>query len=322
MSRIPSRIDVPKLLELLGVVAKRQGKRWVASCPFPGHDETEPSWSIVDDPGQPKHGAHHCFGCKRGGGPWELAAARWGTDARTAGQRLRELGMGSRVAPRGAPRVKVHDARKPSILTLPDHVVIPGPGGEWFAPALRYLESRTVPVPRQQLDRWGCGYAIRGRLINRIVIPVYDARGRLLTYTARTILPKAKPRYKQAETAQGARPRRALWGEARWHGTDVACLAEGVFGAMAFERAGAPNATAVLGSSLTEERARVLDRFGHIVVGMDPDAAGRNVTEWIQVLGRRARISVLDLPAAPDDIPVPAIREALAAVIPNFEFEP
>lgn len=308
-----SQIDVALLLEVLGIEATKRGNKWIASCPYPGHNDSDPSWSMIDDPGGAKHAAQHCHGCKRGGGPWELAAGRWGVDVKTAGRRLAEMGMGRRVMPKNAPRVRVQmPGGNHRVLRLPDHVEIPGPDGEWFEPALRYLAGREVPVPRWQLDRWGCGYSIRGKLPNRVVIPVYDARRRLLTYTARTILPAARPRYKQASVEDGARPRRALWGEARWEGTGIVCVAEGVFGGMALERAGAPNPTALLGSEITEEKARVLDRFDHVVIATDPDSAGRQAQEWLSVLGRRARITILDLPKAPDDIPDAPLQAVLA----------
>ena len=67
-------IDAPALLDRLGISYRRRGRALLAPCPLPGHTEKEPSWSMRDEPGEEKHGAHWCFGCDRGGGPADLVA--------------------------------------------------------------------------------------------------------------------------------------------------------------------------------------------------------------------------------------------------------
>jgi 5S rRNA maturation endonuclease (ribonuclease M5) len=54
-------IDVGRLLERLGIEAKRRGREWVAKCPNPAHEDHSPSWRIRDEPGATKHGYHKCF---------------------------------------------------------------------------------------------------------------------------------------------------------------------------------------------------------------------------------------------------------------------
>ena len=306
-------VDVRALLGHLGIRAQRQGPKWVAVCPNPHHEDHDPSWSIIDNPRAKKHGSHHCQACKFGGGPWELAAAVWGCDLEEAGRRLSTLfGTRDRAPLRDLPRVVVVDSSAPVVSTpfgLPAGTVVPGPGGRWYEPALRYLEGRGLT--RDQIDRWGLGYAVRGRLRNRVVLPVRDGAGALLTYTARAIDTAQKPRYRSGEVRHGARPRRALWGEERWAGRDAVTIAEGIFGGLRLEAAGAPNPTALLGSELTEEKARVLAGFRRILVATDPDKAGEAIARRLSVLARHAALVRVDLDLSPDDTPAEDLRQKI-----------
>lgn len=295
-------VDVETLLRLLGIRARRRGAKWIATCPNPEHPDQKPSWSIVDRPGEKNHASHHCQSCKFGGGPWELAAAVWRVDTETAGKRLWSLLGGKGGGSVAVPRVVVSQGGLPGKKTfeLPLGVVVPGPDGRWYGPALDYLLSRGVT--RVQIDRWGLGYAVRGRLANRVVVPVRDGLGRLLNFSARAIAPGIDPRYDSGREAKGAKPRRSIWGEEHWSG-GVATICEGVFSGLALERAGAPNPSALLGSQLTEEKARALDRFGAFLFFTDPDRAGDRVASWLSVIGRRKPVWRPELPWSPDDAP-------------------
>ena len=82
------RITPTELALALG--CERKGRGW--RCPFPDHDDKNPSFS----PYRNKNGYTHakCWGCGRSGTPVQVAAALWGTDLRTAAERLaRSIGM-------------------------------------------------------------------------------------------------------------------------------------------------------------------------------------------------------------------------------------
>lgn len=316
-----ARIDVETLLRHLGIVAtmdRASAHRWIGVCPNPEHSDSEPSWSIVDRPGHRKHASHHCFTCKFNGGPWELAAAVWGVELRVAGARLREV-LGEGQIPDEAPRVVIRQPRHLLPFKLPLGSVIPGPGGRWFGPALEYLEGRRVT--REQIDRWGFGYAIRGRLANRVIVPVWT-EGKLRTFSARAIAPGLE-RYEAGRRHEGARPKRALWGEPGFDPElGIATVAEGVWSGLALERAGAPNPCAMLGSDLTPARARILGGFDALLVATDPDKAGEAVAAWIAVLGRRATVRRLDLPTAPDDCSPEVLEEVVKKTLDTLGWKP
>ena len=60
-------IDVPRLLALLFIEAKKKGRAWEANCPFGKHVDKHPSWSIREEPGTKRNGKHWCFSCHTGG---------------------------------------------------------------------------------------------------------------------------------------------------------------------------------------------------------------------------------------------------------------
>lgn len=310
-----SDLDVPGLLAKLGIKATTTGGgKWTAICPNPAHADSSPSWAIIDRPGKKKHGSHHCQACKWGGGPWELAAAIWGCTPREAGALLRESSPRESPPARYAPTVRIVDlsTRVDNFdYELPKGSVIPGPGGKWFGPALNYLLDRGIT--RAQIDKWGIGYAIRGRLVNRVIFPVYNGSGDLLTFTARAIHKSTEQRYEQGKGRFGARPRAALYGEPFWkRSIGRLWLVEGTFGALAIERAGAPNPTALLGSEITPERTLALARWPEIVIATDPDKAGNAAADKLQVLSRHSKLWRAPLPKSPDDLTPEEARSIVA----------
>lgn len=306
------RIEIRDLLSALGIDAREERGRWVALCPNPAHDDREPSWSIVDrGPFDRATGSHKCFSCGFGGGPWELVAAAKGLDsAAEGGEWIRRELRGERAyGEEDVPRVRIAlPGSRPAEMTLPWGVTIPSvDGSPWFAPAYEYL-TRSIEdggrgVPDWQLERWHVGYALRGRCRMRVVVPVHTG-GRLLSYVARAFV-DLPVRYDTARsTDPGARPDAAVWGEPGWlPDVDVCTVTEGVFKALAMERAGAPNPCAILGAqNIGPEKIDLLSRFGTLLVATDPDRAGDSAFEKIQdACCRYSDVRRVPLRVSPDD---------------------
>jgi len=314
------RVDVPRLLQELGVEATRDGSRYLARCPHPAHEDRNPSWAIRADEGA-RHGSHHCPSCGFGGGPWELVEAVLGLSATPrdddsgrsdAGDWIFEHVIRRHRPPvhiDDVPDVRVASRRRDAVeLALPNGVVIPSvDGSEWFGPALAYLHGRGVPD--WQLERWHVGYATRGRCAFYVVVPVHTG-GRLVSYSARRFVRDDKPRYDAARrTDPGARPDAAVFGEPAFEPLDadgrrsVAVVTEGVFKALAMERAGAPNPCAILGASnLGPEKLATLATFRVLLVATDPDKAGREAYEQIRLaVCRYSEVRRVPLRLPPDD---------------------
>lgn len=307
------RAPVGRLLDALGIKARRNGRVWKACCPNPEHDDRNPSWSIVDDNG-PRSGSHRCHSCGFGGGPWELVAAvrglhlsePWeGSAAEWYSTHI--LGGAEReLEDREVPELRITAPRvpPPAEMMIPNHVYIPSvDGSEWHPRALSYLEDRGVPD--WQRARWHVGYATLGRCAWRVFVPVYT-RGRLLSYVARAFIDDGRIRYLTPERSQepGCRPDAALWGEPGFDPeVRVATVTEGVFKAMAMERAEAPNPCAILGSqNLGADKIALLTQFDALLIATDPDKAGRTSAEKIADLTVRYAEPILaNVEIPPDD---------------------
>lgn len=319
------RVPIDRLLAELKIRAKREGRLWRAKCP--AHDDHDPSWTIVDDGGD-RHGSHHCPSCGFGGGPWELAATVLDLPIAEAGKWVWATVVGG--SERDAELSDVPIVRvvvpppMPSEMSIPNGVKIPTlDGSEWHPRALGYLHDRRIPD--WQIERWSIGYATIGRCAWRVFVPVYT-RGRLLSFVARAFLNDGRKRYLAAERKdRGARPSAALWGEPAFdREVRVATVTEGVFKALAMERARSPNPCAVLGASnLGVEKIEILTDFDALLIATDPDKAGeKSYSDIADATCRYAEPIRVNLELAPDDASdeqnEKAWREALARALPGL----
>lgn len=313
MARV--RVPVPRLLDQLGIRARREGRLWKAVCPNPDHDDKNPSWAIVDD-NSVRHGSHWCHACGFGGGPWELAAAVLDLPLDEAGAWVWKHVVGGEaraLEDRDVPRLRVTlPSARPREMAIPNHVRIPSvDGSEWHPRALAYLEGRGIP--EWQRTRWHVGYATMGRCAWRVFVPVYTG-GLLLSYVARAFIDDGRARYDAGRREDpGCRPDAALFGEPGFDlDVRVATVTEGVFKGFAMERAEAPNPCAILGANnLGADKVKLLAQFDALLVATDPDKAGRECAERISDLCVRYAEPVrVELDVAPDDATDEANRAA------------
>lgn len=306
------RVDIEKLLDALGIKYERRGRSLVSTCPNPDHRDSDPSWSIVDAPGTADHGGHHCFSCKFGGGPWELVIAVRGVDEEEAAAFVGSIASGVARVPPSLPRVVVRSQPAQRIeYRLPSRVFIPSlDGSSWPAPFAQYLQRRGVTA--EQLVRWRIGFATRGPLRWRVVIPIHT-RGRLVAHVARSIFDDGSARYDMPYSAKpGALPEIAIFGEPLLDADrKILTVAEGSFSMLALERAGAPNPVALLGSDWSSEKATILSaiRWEHVLIATDPDQAGERAARAIAASFRFTKVSRLPLVQSPDDYEQVALRE-------------
>lgn len=269
-----SLVDVPLLLERLGIEARARGKSLWACCPF--HDERTPSWNIVDDEASEKHGFWRCYGCGEGGGAVGLAMKLLGVEFGAAKD---FVGSASTTLPAPA-KVIVEEADRKS-FEAPFGVVRDTPLDAWLDVARSYLASRGV-TERERWE-WNLGYAIDGRLSGRIYVPVQDFRGKLVGYTARSFVGDDR-KYLEPNAAEGGEGG-TIFGEYWWPqhpDRDVLVVVEGPFDAIAVRQATGLPVAALRGSNFVPRQANKLATFADVIVATDPDAAGEKVARDVR----------------------------------------
>jgi len=274
------RVDVPALLRSLYIEAKVNHRgEWWAICPSGNHVDRSPSWSIKDQPGSDKHGLHTCFGCHWGGGPIELVQAVVGLSYASARHWVENL------SEHATPVVSVQwqvNAPKQSKFKLPAGVV-QVPFAEWISPPKRYLMNRCIA---SQVDRYRLGYAVSGRCDGRVVIPVYNANGALVSYTARSYVNHEK-RYLEPKEDERA-DKNAIFGEHLWNEPErirgIVAITEGALNGLSVREVlpTLPIAS-LMGSDVTPIHImKITNNFHTGLILTDPDYAGDLAAEKLQ----------------------------------------
>ena len=136
--------------------------------------------------------------------------------------------------------------------------------------AKRYVLSRRITRPT--VEKLGIEYDPDKR---RITFPVRDHEGKLYGWSGRTVIPGHEPRILDYA---GLPKRSLILGEERWRPGVPKLIVEGLIAYARMHEIGAEDIVdigALLGSSLTPEKAEILKRHGCTVYPLvDPDQAG------------------------------------------------
>jgi hypothetical protein len=173
-------------------------------------------------------------------------------------------------------KVVVRIKSAPLSFRLPEEARF-GPVDDWPGPARSYL--RTRGIEDWQVERWGIGYAVVGRLKGRILLVSRDVAGRPLRYTARSFIDDPK-RYLEPLPDEKANPN-AMFGEEHWpllngdEDRSLLFVVEGAINALALE-AELPGAhvCATAGSSMRGLYGLKIGTWAEICLVTDPDDAG------------------------------------------------
>lgn len=284
-------------------------------CPNKAHKDRKPSWRIRDEPTSSRHGYHHCWPCGFSGGVIALVQHVLGIEeSRDARDWIEREAP---VAQKAVEKVEVQVQRKRLRFELPPEVVV-APLETWPSPPRDYL-LQDRKLEDWQVERWGIGYAVQGRLKGRIVLISRDTRARPLRYTARTFTGAMK-RYMEPEEHEGANPN-AMFGEQHWPPLDqreLLFLVEGAINGLALE-AELPGLyfAATAGSEMRGLYGTKLATWKRVCVMSDPDAAGDKIGGVIEsVLARHARAERLRLESGFDPGKLRELRPgALGAIV-------
>ena len=298
------------LAALIGRRAKlvRSGRHWKACCPF--HAEKSPSFYVYED-------GYHCFGCGAHGDAIGFIMQAQGATFMDAVELLAgEAGLdvpkpSEAAAQAEARRLDLHGVLEQAALVF--RRALHAPEG---AAALAYLRRRGLSDAT--IARFGLGWAGEGRgalartmaadgvtpaqlletgllrprddnspgnelFFNRIMFPIRDRRGRVISFGGRT-MGDGQPKYVNGPETPVFSKRRTLYGldfareAARSKATPPfgsIVAVEGYMDVIALHQAGFAGAVAPLGTALTEDQLELLWQMSPApVLCFDGDAAG------------------------------------------------
>jgi DNA primase len=121
------------------------------------------------------------------------------------------------------------------------------------------------------------------RFRHRLMIPIRDGRGSIVGFGARALEKDAVPKYLNSPQGPLFDKSRLLYGldmaRRAIRETETVIVVEGYMDAIQAHQAGFVNVVAQMGTALTEEQLRQLDRYAsRLILALDPDAAGISAT--------------------------------------------
>ena len=332
----------------------RAGREFKACCPF--HNEKTPSFTINDE-----KGFYHCFGCGAHGD-----AIRFLTDQRGLPfmDAVKELAAKAGLeVPAADPNARERAERT---STLTD---VMASCQRWFAEQLAgsagaeardYLKKRGIDA--KAVERFGIGLAPEGRsklkaalnslgedklvetgmLIRpddgetydrfrgRLMIPIRDARGRVIAFGGR-ILGQGEPKYLNSPDTPLFDKGRTLYNIDRASPASRQArrliVVEGYMDVIALDRAGIAEAVAPNGTAVTEAQLERMWRLDPApILCFDGDSAGqkaaiRAASRALPLLGPERTLRFVELPAGqdPDDLVRSGGPQAIEALLAEPE---
>src|SRR5580692_1976718 len=310
----------------------RSGRQWKGCCPF--HGEKTPSFYVYDD-------HYHCFGCGAHGDAIGFVMQSQGAGFMEAVEQLAsEAGL---EVPKPTPEAAEAERKRHDLISVLDAANtayqrrLRLPEGR---AALDYLRGRGLTD--ETIQRFGLGWSGDGRgaligelkregieqdllmetgllrggedggrvgelFFNRVMFPIRDRRGRVISFGGRT-LGDGQPKYLNGPETALFSKRRNLYALdlARAARGATIVVVEGYMDVIALHQAGFTGAVAPLGTALTEEQLEELWRLSPApVLCFDGDAAGaraaaRSADLALPLLASDRSLRIATLPGGED----------------------
>lgn len=334
--RVRDAVDFVDLVGSRTDLRRAGPRRYTGLCPF--HDERTPSFGI-----DPIEKLYHCFGCAAGGDVFQFVMDTENLDFGQALELLADRYGVQLELESEDPLAQAERKRQQRLLALLDRTasfyqrVLAE--AEVAEPARQYLEKRGINSESLSTFRVGfapeewrrvlqasqkngysleeiraAGLVVQGRggdfydrFRGRIVFPLFDARGRIRGFGARTMRDGEGPKYVNSPDSSIFQKGKGLYG---FHLARTAAaqsgevlLVEGYTDVISLHQAGVHNVVGQMGTALTEQQAAELSRLAkRILFRLDPDAAGQqSVQRGAELLRRRHReMLVVALPLGDD----------------------
>ncbi|MEM8594013.1 MAG: DNA primase [Pseudomonadota bacterium] len=343
-SFIDDLLERSDIVDVVGarVSLKKSGQNHTALCPF--HQEKTPSFSV----NQEKQ-FYYCFGCGAGGNSIQFIMDFDRVDFPQSVERLAstqgmEVVYDKASSPQARQRERQQREVKLSLTELMERLTqffqaqLDMPSGQY---AREYIQARGL-APRV-VESFQLGFApedsqvlmqhfartedelallkqtgvlvegddgrVYARFRNRLMFPIRDRRGRVVSFGGRT-LNNAKAKYLNGPETELFHKSRELYGlfqarQARKEPEHI-IICEGYMDVIALHQHGVHNAVATLGTATNEQHLHILLRYcPHLVFSFDGDqagqrAAGRAFQAVLPLLQDGVRASFLFLPDGED----------------------
>lgn len=313
LEELAARNDIAEVASIYTRLTKRSGTNQFGLCPF--HSEKTPSFSVSTS-----KQIYYCFGCHAGGGvinfimgvenlsfpeAVEFLAKRVGmevpkeSDSPEAIKRKKLLELNRDAARFFYSRLSLEDGkvacdymarREISPKTAKDFGLGYAPDS-WSS----LLDAMKQKGHSEQL-MFEAGLVKRGKnggfydaFRNRLMFPVIDTRGDVIGFSGR-ILGDGEPKYLNTPETQVFNKGKNLFAMnlAKKSKADYVILVEGNVDVVALHQAGFDSAVASLGTSLTQDQAKLINRYKtEVVLCYDSDSAGVNATDRaLKILGK------------------------------------
>ncbi|MDO4173345.1 MAG: DNA primase [Eubacteriales bacterium] len=328
LDELNARCDIVDIVSRY-VSLKKSGSNYFGLCPF--HNEKTASFSVAPD-----KQIYYCFGCGAGGGPIRFIMNVEGLEFQDAVRFLAKEYNMTVPESEGNPGARRQRERMLELLKESARFFYTQLHSPTGAQALAYFQGRRLSP--KTLNRFGLGFApdsfhalldamtekgyskqeleqagliARGKngtyydkFRNRVMFPIIDIRGDVIGFGGR-VMDDSKPKYLNSPETMVFNKRRNLFAMnlAKKTKNEYFLLAEGYMDVIALHQAGFDCAVASLGTSLTEEQARLLSRHTKtVVVCYDADAAGQSASQRaIDILKKAGlRVKILKIPGAKD----------------------
>jgi len=304
LDELRARADIVSIVSSY-VTLKKNGHRYVGLCPF--HNEKSPSFH-VDEQKQ----LYHCFGCKAGGSVIQFVMEMEHLSfpeavAHLADQLhmpLPEMEHDPAYEQRRSLKERIFLANKAAARLYHQHLW--QPEGKII---LDYLKGRGLSdgvirrfgigaaperpticktlmdegFTEEELRQAGLMLTRDGRSFdmfrNRAMFPIIDAYGNVLGFGGRA-MGDAKPKYLNTSDTPAFNKRLGVFAAnllRKARGLKRVILVEGYMDVVALSQYGIEGVAATLGTALTPEQARLLNRFApQVLLAYDGDSAGQN----------------------------------------------
>ncbi len=307
IEEIISSTDIVDLVSQY-VTLKKSGKNYKGLCPF--HHEKTPSFVV-----SPEKGIFKCFGCGEGGGPIQFLMKIEGISFTES---VRMLAERAGIVLKTGGKSKQDTLRQVLIKIMSyaasfyHSLLMRNPLGKV---AMDYLLRRGLDV--KTIEAFKLGYApyggdflirhLRGKNVkyewmersglvrrgernyydyfrDRIIFPIFNTTGKVVAMAGRVLGDKkGVPKYINTPESPIFTKGKILYGlsvaKGKIREEDEAYVVEGYMDAIALYSFGIENVVASMGTSLTQDQARLLARYTkNVVFAYDSDTAGRSAT--------------------------------------------